>query len=294
MIWRAVSLSFCTLALGVVIGGATACADDPAPPPSDKAPPRPTGGCSKANQPRGFLGAQKLTVRSEARSYDLFVPETDGKTPLPLVFVFHGAGGTGADIRAAHGLEAEANGKAFFVYPDGLNKDWKVEDVPSRNDDMFLFDAIIERMTTDFCVDRGRVFATGFSRGGYFANQLGCKRGGALRAIASHGGGGPFGTASEYDERGNLLCPEAPVAALLVHGVDDAVVKPSESQKARDHWSRVNGCRSGTTLFPPAPCGKLAACAQERPVVMCEVPGLGHAIWPGDGARVTWSFFSSF
>lgn len=281
----------------VVVGLSTllACEDDPGPPPSSKAPPRPTGGCSKPN-PKGFLPAQKLTVRSVVRNYELFVPETsDGKTALPLVFVFHGTGGTGAEIRNTHALEGEAKGKAIFVYPDALAaKAWNINDPATRNDDMALFDAVLEELSNTVCVDRARVFGTGFSNGGFFANQLACRRGGVLRAVASHGGGGPFGSSNDYDERGNLVCPEAPIAALVVHGVDDGEVKLEEAKKSVAHWTRVNGCRTGTSPFGPPPCGKLAGCAQERPVVSCEVPGLGHAIWPGDGARVTWQFFDSF
>jgi poly(3-hydroxybutyrate) depolymerase len=80
------------------------CSDDAAPAASEKAPPRPTAGCSKAGAPKGYLAGQKITVRSTERSYELFVPESDGKTPLPTVFVFHGTGGSGADIRNAYGL----------------------------------------------------------------------------------------------------------------------------------------------------------------------------------------------
>ena len=109
------------------------------------------------------------------------------------MFVFHGKGGSGSAVRGAFGLEAEAKGKAVFVYPDGLNKDWNYNDPVARNDDVQLFDAVLDKLKNDVCIDTGRVFATGFSNGGYFANHLGCYRGGVIRAVASHGGGGPVG-----------------------------------------------------------------------------------------------------
>ncbi len=234
-------------------------------------------------------------MRSTERNYELFVPpETDGKTPLPVVFVFHGKDGTGGDVRNAFALEAEAKGKAVFVYPDGLNRDWNYNDPATRNDDVLLFDALLEKLSNDVCIDRARVFAAGFSNGGYFANHLGCRRGGALRAVASHSGGGPTGASIEIDDRGNLTCPEAPVAALIVHGIDDTNVKLEEAKKSVAHWNRVNGCRSGTSPFGPPPCAMLAGCAKGREIVTCEVPSLGHSIWPGDGARVTWQFFETF
>lgn len=282
----------------IAVGGVVvlACGDDATPSASttNKVQSQSSLGCGKSGAPKGLLEKQPISIKNNARTYDVFVPDAhDGKTPLPIVFVFHGSGGTGADIRKAYPLEGAADGKAIFVYPDGSNGEWNIESKADKNIDIQMFDAVLETISGSHCVDRKRIFATGYSKGGYFTNQLGCRRGSVIRAIAAHAAGGPSGDTDEYGDDGQLRCPEKPVAALVSHGSADAEVKLDEAQKSREHWRGVNGCKTGNgDPWTPAPCMKLAQCAQERPVVYCEVAGLGHEVW-ADGPKATWEFFSS-
>lgn len=273
----------------VVLAGAAACSDDPAPSSSSGATPSPSGGNGA-----GFVDAQAISVGGAKRTYALYVPPShDGSKRYPLVFVFHGDGGTGASIRKAFGLEAVANDAAIFVYPDGEGHSWNLDAKAGANPDIALFDALVSEMKSKWSVDDERIFATGYSSGGYFANQLGCRRGSVLRAVATHAAGGPYGADDEYDDSGNLVCPEPPVAALVSHGTADTTVAPSEGVSSRDHWRRVNACSNATTPHAPSPCVEYIGCAPGRPVVWCEVPGVGHVVWPAEGAKATWSFFAS-
>lgn len=279
----------------VLFACVAACGDDETPPGS-AAPAGGGGGGGggpSVSGPTGLLEGRTVTAAGETRSYDMFVPErSDDPRGLPLVFVFHGDGGTGAGVRKTFGLEAVAGDAAIFVYPDGRDRSWDLDDPADRNPDIAFFDAIVVETKKSYPVDAGRIFATGYSSGAYFANQLGCRRGAVLRAVATHAGGGPYGGDSEYDDEGNLVCPEPPVAALVIHGTDDGTVALSEGESSRDHWRRVNGCTQATEAYAPEPCVKYAGCA-ERPVVWCAVPGVGHVVWPGEGAKTTWSFFAS-
>jgi polyhydroxybutyrate depolymerase len=273
------------------------CEDDTTPAPEEPKRTESSQGCIKTNAAKGVQPKQTLSVRGDQRTYDLYVPDAydaASKKAYPLVFVFHGAGGDGSGVRGQYGLEAAAGGKALIVYPDGFLGKWDIEKASDSNSDVEYFDALIESIFASHCVDTSRVFATGYSLGGYFANYLACRRGGKLKAIASVAGGGPSGDASDYDDRGNLRCTEKPVGALIVHGTDDAEVKLEEGQKSRDHWRRVNGCSTGAGVpSDPNPCVKLASCASDRPVVYCEVPGIGHALW-NESAKATWQFFDTF
>jgi polyhydroxybutyrate depolymerase len=275
-----------------------ACGDDAAPAaPTRRVRSESSQGCGKAGAPKGMLEKQALRIKSNERTYDVVIPEGhDGKTPLPLVFVFHGSGGNGQGIRKAYDLEGQAQGKAVFVYPnaDPTSGEWDLERKADANLDILFFDAILESLSVSHCVDRKRVFATGYSAGGYFSNQLACRRGSVLRAIASHAGGGPFGANDEYGDDGALRCPERPIAALVSHGTADGTVSLEEGQKSRDHWRRVNACKTGSgQSYDPSPCTEHADCADERRVIYCEVPGLGHEVWPANGVKATWSFFDS-
>lgn len=295
-LWRSFGLAAGLLAATVTLS--TACSEDVSTTPrllrARRTQTQSSAGCSKADAPTGLLSKQPISVKNNARTYDLFVPDSHGKKPLPLIFVFHGSGGDGAGIRRTFDLERHANGEAIFVYPDGFGGEWDLESKAPSNIDMLLFDAILEAVSDSHCVDTKRVFATGYSAGGYFSNQLACRRGGKLRAIASHSGGGPFGQSDEYGDDGRLRCPERAVAALVVHGTADGDVKLEEAHKSREHWRRVNGCRSGPgDAISPSPCVQLAECSEDRPVVYCEIPGLGHEVWPENGAKLTWELFSS-
>lgn len=288
--------SLLLLSAFAVLASAVAC-DDPVKPPEDdgkvKAVLSPGCRASAAPTLKGFQSQTPAVVKGVDRTYDWFVPDAhDGRHPIPVVFVYHGGGGTGASIRASFKLEEATGGKALMVYPDavGTAKEWDLERGGESNADMIFFDTILSTISDSYCVDSNRVFVAGVSNGAFFANQLGCIRGGSIRAIASHGGGGP--ASAEYSETGQLQCPQKPVAALIVHGAADTVVKLSDGQASRDHWTQVNGCRSGgLEIFDPAPCRRQLNCAQDRPVVYCEIPDLAHTIW-SEGPRATWNFFS--
>jgi polyhydroxybutyrate depolymerase len=270
------------------------CEDDP--PPVErftKVPSERSQGCGKAGAVKGALAKQPITVNGNARTYDIVIGDAhDGTTPLPLVFVFHDTPrGDGAAIRQAFDIEGEAQGKAIFVYPDAFG-DWDVERDRVKNIDILMFDGVVDAVTASHCVDKKRIFATGLGTGGTFSNQLGCRRGSVVLAVASHGGSGPTG--DDVTASGGVLCPERPVAALITHGSDDGTIKLELGQSSRDHWRRVNGCRPGPgDPRDPAPCIELLGCAEHRTVRYCEVPGIGHTLWPAGGAKATWSFFMS-
>lgn len=251
-----------------------------------------------ASAPKGYLAGQKLVVEGVTnaahanRAYDVFVPDShDGDRTFPLVIELHGDGGTGAGMRRALDLESASAGRAILVFPNAFGG-WDLERGVDENDDIRFMKALVDTLAKNLCVDRARVFAAGYSNGGYFANQLACKVGGSLlRGIASHAGGGPYGGDGEYDDQGNLVCAGMPVPALISHGVADDNVLLTEGQKSRAHWTRVNGCGTSTKAFDPSPCVAYDGCA--KPVVYCEVPSVGHVVWPEGGAKATWSFFTS-
>ncbi len=261
-------------------------------PKADERSARPSAGCEATGGQTGFRDGQTLTVSGAARTYAVFVPDSyDAAKRYPLVFVFHGDGGTGAGMRKTIDLESASEGGAVVVYPDGFGG-WDLDSPAGQNADIAFVDALAAAMADRYCIDRSRVFSTGYSSGAYFSNQLGCRRGSLFRGIASHAGGGPYGADDEYDESGRLVCPEAPVAALLVHGLDDGTVLPTEGQNSREHWRAVNGCDETSSPYAPNPCVAHTGCAAARPVVWCAVSGLEHTVW-SRGAEVTWKFFSA-
>ena len=274
--------------LGLFVVAVAACGSDDGGGASSSSSGSPTGGCGGSGDQKGFLGTQTIA----SGTYQLFLPDDyDSKKPYPLVVVFHGDGGNGTNIRNSFKLEAEAKGGAILAYPDGKGKTWQIDGKDKVADDVAFADAVIADVQSRVCTDLKRTFAVGFSKGAYFVNQLACRTSATLKGIVTHAGGGPFGVDNSEFEGGKLKCPAAPVAALQVQGDTDTSVPPTEGQKARDHWIGANGCASTTKPYDPSPCVAYDGCA--RPEIYCAIPGLGHGIWPQNGAKVTWSFISS-
>ena len=255
-----------------------------APPSAAPAAPMRSAGCARTDPASGVV-EQRFQSAGRSRTATIIAPIQVGPA-YPVVFVLHGDGGTGAQIRAASHLEEQANGRALFVYPDGMVD---LDTPAAKNPDVDMFDSLVAYVQGQWCVDTNRVFVTGFSKGAYMANQLACRRGDRIRAIASQSGGGPYENKGTYDDQGHLLCNGKPVASLVIHGLADHVVQPSEGQNSIDHWSYANQCAD--TRISRGACLVKQGCANE--VVDCKIPGLGHALWP-QAASVVWQFFDSF
>ena len=220
----------------------------------------------------------------------------DAAYAYPVVLAFHGDGGTGASLRDVLGLEAQAGGAAILVYPDAAEESWRSFDLESPlawNTDMQLVKDILTDLEASYHIDRSRVFATGFSRGGFFANFLNCRLGTTVfRAVAAHSGSGPYGPAESYNADGHFLCEAPAAAAMMIHGTADGVVPLSDAEYSHWQWTWANGCSDATDAAFPAPCVQHQGCAAGKPVAWCAVPGLGHAIWSEAGQAI-WSFFAS-
>ncbi|MEJ7729562.1 MAG: Ricin and poly(3-hydroxybutyrate) depolymerase fusion [Polyangiaceae bacterium] len=241
-------------------------------------------GCGKAS-PTGVDADGSITVGGEARSFVLSVPDSyDPDTPMPLVFAWHGAGGEGSLARLYFGVEEASGGAAIFVYPDGLvvqpqnASGWDLE---SDGKDVALFDALLEQLSNDYCIDGARVFATGHSFGGYMSNTLGCARSSVLRAIAPVAGGGPFGGG----------CDPGSLSAWLAHGTNDPTVDIAQGESSRDHWLDHASCSSSSQPATPEGCVEYDGCSMER-VVWC-THDEGHN-WPDLAPDGIWGFFASF
>jgi hypothetical protein len=92
-----------------------------APPTTDSGGASRCGGPSTA-YPSGTTTVAMLDHDGESRSYRVHVPPGyDGLTPVPLVFVFHGGGGSGEQIELrSSGMNEIADREGFVaVYADG-------------------------------------------------------------------------------------------------------------------------------------------------------------------------------
>jgi len=237
-----------------------------------------SNGCGKA-APSSKAAQLATTVNGTARSYFLAPPSNyNSNTAYPVVFVFHGAGGTGESLRGWFTLEEAATGAALFVYPDGLGGIW---DLGNNGADAGLFDQLVTSLGDTWCIDKGATFAVGFSYGGWAATQFARARPTVVRAIASIAGGGPQGGRNT----------DAAVAAMLIHGTADTSEPISSSISSRTHFIATNGCGSTTAALSPAPCVAYVGCQPGKTVAWCEHAGT-HEI-PSFAPGAIWEFLMS-
>jgi poly(3-hydroxybutyrate) depolymerase len=239
----------------------------------------------------GVLSAQQIELTSGAttntRSYVLSVPDVyDANEPYPLVFAWHGLGGSGTGARQYFRIEQQAGGQAIFVYPSALPLESQggqpAWDLSPTGIDAAFFDALLADLSQKYCINQSRVFSTGHSWGGFFTNRLGCSRGNVLRAVAPVAGGRPFG--------GGGACNPPAIPAWIAHGSNDMTVLIPTGEGSRDLWTEANTCDATTQPTTPEPCVAYDGC--DSSVHWC-LHDQGHN-WPTFAAAGIWAFFDSF
>jgi polyhydroxybutyrate depolymerase len=241
----------------------------------------------------GVPGQQGLT-----RQYKVHVPPGyDPQTPTPLVFCFHGLT-QNAVMFCVDGANMIAKADAMgylLVMPTGFGSSWNAGtccgDASERElDDVALVRAILDEVGAHVNVDLDRVYATGFSNGGYMSLRLACEAADMVAAVAP--GSGAIGT---NDQGGGTnptsdfsSCePSRPVSVLAIHGTEDTLVPfgmhaPSLSRlAAADGCSTLRSIASTPTSTGDTECVSYENCPAGVELTGCTVTGGGH-VWFGD------------
>jgi polyhydroxybutyrate depolymerase len=239
--------------------------------------------CATGRGPgRAAAGARAtLDVAGTPRTYRLHVPAgLDPARPLPLVFVFHGAGSDADDIARGSGYDALADAVPMIVaYPEALGGRFDVASDDSA--DLRFVDALLATLRARYALDPRRVYATGFSNGAAFCYRLAASRPGLLAAIAPVAGYlPPVGSSGE------------PVPLLHVHGTADRrVAAPGLGEgDAIATWARRNGATRGPVVDDvvgaPGLTIRRATWTGATPrsdTILWRVEGKDHT-WPGGPA----------
>jgi len=203
------------------------------------------------------LTRMEWKVDGVSREALVYAPAAAKTTPTPVVFAFHGHGGTmkyAAAKFAYHKLWPEA----IAVYMQGLNTPGVLTDREGKkpgwqktfgdqNDrDLKFFDAVLATLKKDYKVDEKRVYATGHSNGGAFTYLLWAARGDVLAAVA------PCAAAARPEFRQHLK----PKPVLHMAGENDPLVRFAWQRRTIDELRKLNGCGDGKpwgehcTLYP--------------------------------------------
>jgi polyhydroxybutyrate depolymerase len=194
-----------------------------------------------------FLLAQEPTPRTwdvdgVKREALVFAPSKKTAGKVPLVFDFHGHGGTARHAARTHHFH-ETWPEALVVYMQGLNTPGKLTDPEGKKPgwqsgpgdqkdrDLKFFDAVLASMKKDYPVDDARICATGHSNGGAFTYLLWAKRGEVFAAFA------PVAAAA-----GLYFLEAKPKPLFHAASAKDPLVTFAMQERTLDRVKKLNGC----------------------------------------------------
>ena len=238
-------------------------------------------GCSNdrhAPQPVGpyEAGAQHVSfsVGGIQRTAVLVVPPEllqDGAPPAPLVFAFHGHGGSGAGIQRSTHLE-NLWPAAIVVYPDGLpghrgitdsdgsEPGWQTEVGELGDRDLAFFDTMLATIQANLPVDRGAVYLFGHSNGSQFVSLLLNQRGNAIAATANVSAAPPLRLLATDPDRSMFVSlgmndplVDYDIQKLAIPRIEeklgiDAAAQPGSSGDAGNQYLTIEHGRDGLEL----------------------------------------------
>lgn len=246
-----------------------------------------------------------ITHDGITRNHITYVPTgyTPG-TPVPLVFVMHGFTQSAEAMMNLTGYNALAEQDGFIVvYPNGVNNGWNTNSPfpgGSTADDVGYIGALRDTVVAEFSIDTTRIYATGFSAGGYMSHKLACESPKCFAAIASVSGTINTGAV-------DACSPQHTPGVLQIHGTSDFIVSYNGSffsglgvQAVLDLWIGDLACATPAVITPfnstveqqvYSPCNGGAS------VVHYKIDGGGHT-WPTgadfNATQVVWNFLQGF
>ena len=198
--------------------------------------------------------AQTLVHDGLNREYVLYIPDSyDGSVGVPLLFNFHGFGGSASDHMIDADMRSLAEADTFIlVYPQGScmngSSHWNAcpigGDNKSSADDFGFVEAMINEISSQYTIDLERVYAAGYSNGGMMAYGLANYKSELIAAVASVSG-------SMLDCIGPA---NHPMPVVHLHGTSDGVLPYNGSsdwtsaQSTLDHWINFNNTNTVPTV----------------------------------------------
>jgi polyhydroxybutyrate depolymerase len=228
------------------------------------------------------LGLRNWTVEGVPREALVYVPSQAKSTKAPLVFAFHGHGGSMRFASRSFRYH-EHWPEALVVYMQGLNTPGKLTDPEGKKPgwqagvgdqwdrDLKFFDTVLQSLKQDFQVDEQRLYATGHSNGGGFTYLLWATRGDLFAAFA------PSAALAKRASTAGIL----PKPALHIAGTKDPLVQFAWQEKMIEAVKKLNGCQPQGQAWKNSGSleGTLYPSSTGTPLITLLHPG-GHQFLP--------------
>ncbi len=272
---------------------------------------------------------ETVNVNGFPRTFQIHLPAgyTSKKT-YSVVLALHGAGSDASQMAHLTHFDVTADKYGFIVvYPNARDHYWTVPqnenarplpgiggrrrglDFPDDREsggglrvggvpvhDILYFDELLDQVESKYSVDPSRIYATGFSDGGFMDFRLGCEMAGRIAAIAT--------VAATMPQSLSETCRDwawRPVPVLMINGTSDPIVSYSgrlgfstgyfllSAKDTLKMWAKTNECKGNpvrSTLAPHSSGGletrvdTYGECKDESEVILYSVMKGGHT-WPG-------------
>ena len=187
------------------------------------------------------------------REFVLYIPNSyDGTSSVPLMFNFHGFGGSASNYMQEADMRSLAEADTFIlIYPQGSCLDglshWNACPLGGNNksnaDDFDFVESMISVISSQYNVDMERIYAVGYSNGGMMAYGLANYKSDLIAAVASVSG-----------VMLDCIGPTRhPIPVVHLHGTSDSVIPYTGNsdfnsvQHTLNHWINFNNTITAPT-----------------------------------------------
>jgi|WetSurMetagenome_2_1015567.scaffolds.fasta_scaffold00373_19 polyhydroxybutyrate depolymerase len=281
------------------------------------------------------LTEKEVTVNGLARRFILYLPQSYSRSSsLPVIFLFHGGGGTPRSVLMINDGDdfrnISENDNVILVAPEGIKKSWndgrETKADKLNVDDVGFVIFLIKYMEKNYQIDSTRIYATGISNGGFMTTRLGFEAGEKFAAIAVVAATAGEDIARKDTPRGFML----PV--MYIHGTADPLVHFNggketigaggayiSHQAIIDKWVSIDNCQTTplVTQLPDISNDATTVTRREYRNLSADVAVISYIInngghtWPGgrqylpkkyignvcrdmNACTVIWDFFSKY
>jgi polyhydroxybutyrate depolymerase len=255
--------------------------------------------------------SDSIYVDGEYRPYRLYIPAVyDAANAVPLVFNLHAFTQTNVYEETYADFRPVADTADFIIaLPEGdsvhqaslYNLGWdNFNSVADAAKDLNFISCLIDTIKSHYNIDLSRVYACGYSNGGFMSYDLACFLNSRIAAVASVAGT----MIASHDSACN---PAHPTPIMEIHGMADSCVTwtgisaqcptlltihCTDIDTLVHHWVLRNNC-SGTPIITNVPNNNwIDGCTAKHyvfnggedgsSVELFKVAGGGHT-WPGSG-----------